>query len=244
MNYYKEEHRLPSNGVLEDLVHDVVTLRNMTTAEEKMLLGSSGEKVFDMMIKECVVSPEDLDIGDLLTADKHFMIIKLRILSFGSDYPVSYTHSCGDTSEYILNLEELPVHYLPDDFVEPYDEFKLPVCGDTIALKVPRNRDIENINKKVKRFNKKYPSAKGDISYIYRLSANIFSINGEDKTESELESYMGSLHSKDSSYIKHRIGKLEVGIDTTIITECNGCGEDIDFELPFNESFFRSRFSD
>ncbi len=244
MTYYKEEHRLPSNGVLEDVKHSVITLRNMTTAEEKVLLGSSGEKVFDSMIKSCVVSPEDLKLDDLLAADKHFIIIKLRVLSFGAEYPVMYTHSCGDSSEYLINLAKLDVHYLPDDFIEPYDEFDLPVCGDRLALKIPRNKDIEDINRKVKKHKKKYPSSKGDISYIYRLAVNIATVNGEDITEIEKDKYIESLHSRDSSYLKHRIGKLEVGIDTNIMTECNGCGEDIEFELPFNESFFRSRFDD
>ncbi len=248
MNYYKEEHRLPSNGVLEDVPYSIVTIRNMTTSEEKFLLGSSGEGIFDAMLKECVVEPKDFQIKDLISPDKHFLIIKLRVLSFGPLYPVNYTHKghdgCGGSFEYLIDLSNLETKHLPEDFEEPYDEFELPVSKSKVSLRIPRIKDLEGIERKARKFKKKFPNSKGDISYIYRIASNLCNIDGEDLTESQKDEFVEKLHSMDASYIKTRISKLEVGMDTTIYELCKGCGEELEFELPFNAEFFRSRFED
>ena len=117
MANYTEKHVLPSMGLLnEGLDNGEVVIRNMTTAEEKMLLGST-QDAFDNILKACIVEPKDLDLDELCSSDKHFLLMKLRIISYGSDYFVGYKcPSCGATSEYKINLDELTVHYLKECF--------------------------------------------------------------------------------------------------------------------------------
>jgi hypothetical protein len=246
MANYNEKHKLPSNGVLyTDLGSDVV-LRNMTTSEEKMLLGSTGDAL-DNIIKACVVEPKNLNLEELISTDKHFLLLKLRVISYGSDYHVSYKcPECGKSNEYLIDLDSLNIDYLAEDFVEPYDSIELRVSKKVIELRIPRIKDLNDADTRAKRFNKKFPLAQGDIGYIYRLMTNIATVDGEEMKYTSLQELIEGLHTKDSSFLRNKINKLKVGIDTEIIEECKNpkCGADISFDLPITSEFFRTRYED
>jgi len=243
MANYTEKCELPSRGLLSNGVAEV-TIRNMTTAEEKLLLGSTSDAL-DNILKECVIAPKDIKLDELISPDKHFLIMKLRGLSYGNDYHVTAKcASCGQSTEFKIELDSLNVDYLPEDFIEPYDEFELPVCKQKIALKIPRIKDLNDADTKARRYNKKFPEAKGDIAYIYRLMSNIMTIDDKEVNFSEIQKFIEEMHTKDSSYLKNRINKLKVGYDTDIIEECPKCNEEVRFELPITAEFFRTRYDD
>lgn len=243
MAYAYEEYELPSHGVIEG-VPATVTMRNMTTAEEKMLLGSSDD-AFDTIISKCITKPEGFDIGKLISSDKHFLLIKLRIISYGPEYHFTYKCPfCGKVSEYTLNLDELESTSLPEDFHEPYDTFELPRSKDTITLKLPRVEDLKSIRGKARRYNKKFPEAVGDISLIYGMMANIATVNEKTLDAKALQKYIEEMHSIDSSYIRNRINRLEIGIDTKLFYECPKCKEDLEFAMPMGPEFFHSRLGE
>lgn len=243
MAYALEEYELPSNGLIEG-VPKKVTLRNMTTAEEKMLLGSSDD-AFDSIIEKCITKPEDFEMGKLISSDRHFLLIKLRVVSYGPIYHFSYKCPfCGKISEYEINLDDLEVNYLPEDFKEPYDEFELPICKDKIALKLPRIDDLKSVRMKAKRWMKKFPEQIGDPSLIYGMMANIATVNDKVLEGSPMQRYVEELAATDASFIRNRINKLEIGIDTTIYEECPRCHEDLEFTMPMGPEFFHSRLGE
>jgi hypothetical protein len=243
MANYTEKCELPSRGVLGKSGAEVV-IRNMTTAEEKMLLGSTADAL-DNILKTCVVSPKDLDLSELISPDKHFLIMKLRIISYGRDYHVQVKcASCGQFSEYKIDLDSLNIDYLPEDFLEPYDEFELPECRKTVSLKIPRIKELNDSDIKAKRYQKKFPEAKGDMGYIYRLMTNIMYIDSKEISPVELQKFIEELHSKDSSYLKNKINKLKVGYDTDMFEDCPKCQSEVRFDLPITAEFFRTRFDD
>jgi hypothetical protein len=244
MAIYTEKYVLPSNGVLEGVGVKEVVIRNMTTAEEKMLLGSTSDAL-ESVIKACIVSPENIDLNELTSSDKHFLLLKLRVISYGSEYPVSFKcQECGKVSEYNINLDSLPVDYLGDDFVEPYDTVELPVSKSVVELRLPRIKDLNDADLRAKRFNKKFPESKGDITYIYRLMTNIASVDGEIKKLTDLQKFVEELHTKDSSYLRSKINKVKIGFDTEIVEECHKCNADVKFDLPITQDFFRTRYDD
>jgi hypothetical protein len=243
MANYTEKCELPSRGLLGTTGAEVV-IRNMTTAEEKMLLGSTADAL-DTILKTCIVSPKDIDLTDLISPDKHFLIMKLRVISYGRDYHVSAKcTSCGQFSEYKVDLDSLTIDYLEEGFTEPYDEFELPECNKIIAVKIPRIKDLNDADTKSRRYHKKFPEAKGDMSYIYRLMSNIMSVDSKELSTNELQKFIEELHSKDSSYLKNRINKLKVGYDTDIFEDCPKCQSEVRFDLPITAEFFRTRFED
>lgn len=241
---YTESYQLPSRGILYEDIPEEVTIRNMTTSEEKTLLGSGN--AIDRVMEKCMVEPNDLDLGELIVPDKHFLLLKLRILSYGSDYHVTYTcqnRTCGEKHEYKIDLDDLDIMYLDDDFVEPF-EIILPMSGDTLELRILRDKDVKKIDKRAKKIKRKTKGRAGRMDYIYRMARYIVSVNGEDKTTDEAKGYVEKLHARDSAYIKDRMGKVEVGYDTKIYRDCPYCGSEVEFELPITEEFFRPRFDD
>lgn len=241
MAFATETYPLPTAGRLEG-IPESVTIRNMTTAEEKMLLGSSDDS-FDSIIGACVTD-EGFDIGKCTVADKFFILVKLRIISYGPDYYYTYKCPyCGKVHEYEADLDQLECDVLPEDFKEPYDVFPLPRVKDEIALRIPRVKELASNRMKVKRYNKKFPEAKGDISLIYSMMSSIQSVNGKQLTGSEFLRYVEELPAGDASFIRNRIQKLKVGLDTTLYETCKNpqCGEDLEIRLRMGPEFFHSR---
>ena len=242
MAYALAKYPLPSNGVLPDVPKEI-TLRNMTTAEEKMLLGSA-EDVFDQIIKKCVVEPEDFNIDRIPLMDKNFIYVMLRVVSYGSDYKFEYRcPECGKVSTTTIDLDDLEVEPLPEDFKDPWDTFELPVCGDTISLTLPRNEDFAKIRSRVRQYNNKFPDAVGDESWIFGMMAFISQINGK-AVDPSLHNYVSDLNVRDASYIRHRINKLSGGIAKTVVVHCAKCGEDVEVEIPLGANFFHTDFED
>ena len=242
MAYTLEKYTLPSNGVLPDVPKEI-TIRNMTTAEEKMLLGSA-EDVFDQIIKKCVVEPENFNIDRIPLMDKNFIYVMLRVVSYGPKYKFEYRcPECGKVSTTEIDLDDLEVEVLPEGFKDPWDTFELPVCKDTISLTLPRNEDFVKIRSRVRQYNNKFPDAVGDESWIFGMMAFIAEVNGK-AVDATLHSYVEGLHVRDAAYIRHRVNKLAGGIAKTIVVHCPKCGEDVEVEVPLGANFFHTDFGD
>ena len=242
-----EKTVLPSAGHLDGVPAEI-RFRTITTEEEKLLFDSSDDYI-DEVLRQCIVEPEDTSFWDKLTAsDKIHIMIQQRILSYGPFYFYSVQCPvCGKWSEYKIDLRNLKIYSLPEDFKEPYDTFTLKNASDTeVSLKLPRLGDIKANEYKLSRFKMENPEAKGNQLYIYNLMTNIAAVNGEKLHSSQLESFVKKLSGMDSSYIKHRINKLEYGVDLNQREICTNkeCKAEIDFRLRFGLDFFRTRFDD
>jgi len=247
MTQYLHTVTLPSRARIYDPALNIpeeFTLRAMTTQEEKILYGSTSEKALDAVIKACIVEPKDINLDHLILPDKHFLMMQLRIHTYGSDYHVSYKCPyCGHADEYKIDLEELTVHELPEDFQEPI-KFKLPVSGDELAIRLLRGTDLDAIERKAKRFKRNLSNVTGDITYIFRMVRYIQAINGEELNEGQIQGYVEKMHARDAAYFWHQINKIQVGYDTTVTVDCTGCGEELEFTLPITAEFFRPKFDD
>lgn len=242
MAFTLEKYTLPSNGRLKGVPKEV-TIRNMTTAEEKMLLGSA-EDVFDQIIKKCVTEPEDFDIDQIPLMDKNFLYVKLRVVSYGPEYKFEYKcPECGKISSTTIDLDELEVEGLPDDFTDPFDTFELPVSGDKIALTLPRNKDFNRVRNQVKRYQTKFPDAIGDEGWVFGMMVFISAVNDKE-VDASLHNYVENLHVRDAAYLRHRINKLAAGIDRDTTVHCPKCGNDVEVTIPMGANFFHTDFDD
>lgn len=240
---YTETYELPSRGFLYEEIEGEVTLRNMKAKEEKMLLGST-KGAIDRVIGSCVIEPENLSLGKLLIPDKYFLLMKLRILSYGSIYHNTKrcpNPACGEKNDFKIDLDEMIINEMDEDFIEPI-EFELPMSNDVVGIKILRDKDNKKVQKKAKRLKKKSKGRVGKIEYILRMAEHIVTLNGEEMKVNKKQSYVENLHGTDSAYLRHQIDKIEIGYDLDIFRECRYCGEDIDFTLELNEEFFRPRF--
>ena len=243
MAEYLSEFELPSKGlVYDEAISSHVTIRAMTTKEEKMLVGS-GEESIRRIFSACIIEPKNVDINKLIIADQHFILMKLRIVSYGKEYQVTVPcDKCAFQNKITLDLEELPVNYLPDDFKEPI-EIILPAENVIVGLRLLRFGDLIQADRKAKKFMKKGSVETGDLSFIFRLCHSIATIEGKQpESFSAVQAFVENLIGKDSAFIHHTLSKVEVGYDVNLLESCRNCGEDIEFVLPMTSEFFRPTF--
>ena len=121
---YTEVVRLPSSksGVYKDHpeLQGDITLRMMDVGDEKKVFGSYSDDIVSALLKSCVVSPEDFDPDELIPNDRHFLLVKLRVLSYGANYHgEGICPECGNTEEHRFSIDDIPIYELPEDFEEP-----------------------------------------------------------------------------------------------------------------------------
>lgn len=242
-----ETYKIPSLGKLygEDFP-DSVTIRTMTTFEEKMRLGNQGFwRTMVNILNAVVTEPKDFDAENLTLFDFYDLMYKMRTVSYGPIYKVKVTcPECGKPTICNVNLDELKVEYLPEDFEEPYEVGPLPRSGDVLQCKFIRVSDSMRNEKKAQEILKKSPDYQGDPSYILNLASQIVGINGETKPIKEIEMYVERMAAMDSAYMQQVIAKKTegIGLSTECHDICSSCGTELIFELPFNSEFFRPTF--
>lgn len=243
-----ENYVLPSKGLFygEGYEGGEVTIRSMTTFEEKMRLGNQGFwKTMTMLLDTVVTAPENFDTKYVTVFDFYFLMYKMRTVSYGPTYKVSVTcPKCGKQMVSKVNLDDLKVNYLEDDAKDVFNIGPLPRSGDTIQCRHLRVIDLINKERKAKEILKKSPDYVGDPDAILTLCSQIVSVNGEEMIPPEIQMYVENMSAMDSAYFTQAYNKhVEgVGLDTSCFDVCESCGEELVFDLPFTSEFFRPTF--
>ena len=237
---YEATVTLPSKGVLykEVGIPADITLRGMTTKEEKILYASQGGDVFQKILKNCIIDPEDIDVKKFIAADEIFLIMQLRMITYGPEYKVSATcPHCGRKEIYTIDLSDFDINYLPEDFEEPIS-VTLPRSKDKLELRILRNEDSDFIEKYAKKFAKQYNQSYAEVEYVCRMAKYIQTVNGQPMDFSDAKEYAENMMSMDSAKMWTVLNNILVGVDTTVYVTC-GCGEEFEFNMPITSEFFR-----
>ena len=240
MNTFEKTVQLPSNGLFGGPKQ--ITLRAMTTKEEKILMTTRDFSLFERLIISCCVEPKDFDIGKLHQNDIFYLIYALRNITFGDTYEQEMEcPECGVKRPIEVHISELETLILDTDGLEEKMTIKLPVNEDTLVLKFLSIGDIKRIDKLVK-----VKSQKGKLqdpesySFITKLMETIVSRNGEDfENEAEKRNYVETLHMRDINAIQKCMSDIEFGLDNTIIVDCSNCGEEVETRALIAPEFFR-----
>lgn len=240
---YETTVTLPTKGLLYNgVIPSEISLRGMTTRDEKILYAAQGNNVFQKILKSCITEPKNIDLSKMVAADELFLVLQLRMITYGPEYKVDATCPfCGRTETYTVMLNELDVNYLDDDFVEPL-EVKLPRTGHTLKLKVLRNEDSEFIDRFSKKFAKQFNQNIREVEYICRMAKFISEINDKKVDFDTARDYVENLPAMDTAVIRSAFNKIQVGVDTSVLVECKSCGEDFTFGMPLTSEFFRPTF--
>lgn len=243
----QETHTLPSNGLLyKDLgIPAEITLRAMTTLDEKRRLSSTGMQVIPNLLNSCIIEPDNIDTTELKLFDLQFLMYKERIITYGSEYKISIKcPHCGETAELKVNLDEVPVNVLPDDFVEPFTIGPLPVSKDVVECKILSASDYIKIEREAKRIKSKFPDYEGDPEFMLTYQYKIVSINGEPAQANRIQKYVEEMHMQDTRYFDSKYAEVidNIGMDTAMVDECPHCGRDIEYNLPITDEFFRPTY--
>ena len=240
-----EGYELPSKGkiYLED-VNPHVELRSMTARDEMKRLSPSSTplKTLADIIEGCCIEKPSIHVYDMSLGDYEFLLHKLRIVTYGEDYKVSLKcPDCGENIETTAKLDQLSIKEFNEDEVRSLQTFSLPKSGHTITLNFLSPRLVEEMEAKVKDMKRRYKNATIDFETLVKLLSNIDLIDGEKKSETELDNIVTNLPAMDLQKILNNIDKLnqQVGLDNTLYLTCPKCSGEIMTFFRFGPEFFR-----
>ena len=240
METLTREFELPSNGIYDGPTK--VTVRPMTTKEEKMIYTARDASFLDNIVKSCIVEPADINMDLLLPADTTYLLYMIREMTFGPDYKQSMICPyCNHKQEVDIDITEMTFYMLDIEALKEKCTIKLPMCGDTLKIKLLTNGDLKEINKTIKQLTKanKLQDPEG-YEYTYRFAKLIETINGEEKDIKEIITYLDNLILRDFDEIKKTLADIRIGLDTTNSRVCKKCGEEVEVQGVATPEFFRS----
>ncbi|HUT26018.1 MAG TPA: hypothetical protein VM492_16910 [Sumerlaeia bacterium] len=220
-------------------------MRGLTVAEEDLILQfSSGGKAktdeaFKKLLSRCWVrtvdvgpysnmTPEQpLDVDEILVCDTFYMMLQLRVLSYGNELDVRSQCPNGHGWEATIDLAGIKVYDLPQDSRDrlakgiPF-ETTLPVTGRTVKYKLLFYGDEVAAIKNLK-------SGRDDVS-TETLRLRIVEISGFDpqthvdtETGLDIRNFIRSLPVADSSAIRDAMDDVDGGVETEYEAICDQC---------------------
>ena len=240
-----EGYELPSKGrIYEESVNPHIELRSMTARDEMKRLSPSSTplKTLADIIEGCCIEAPAIHVYDMSLGDYEFLLHKLRIVTYGEDYKVALRcPECGEAVETIAKLGHLEVKEFNEDEVNKLQTFSLPKSGHMITLNFLSPRIVEEMEVKVKDMKRRYKNATIDFETLVRLLFNIDLVDGEKKTEHNLEDFVTNLPALDLQKILNNIDKLnqKIGLDNILYVTCPKCSEEITTFFRFGPEFFR-----
>ena len=241
METLERAYKVPSAGLFGGPTE--VTLRPMTTKEEKIIYTSRDMSFIEKIVKSCIVEPKNVDIDLLHPNDITYLLYMIRELTFGPNYKQKMQCPyCGLRQDIEIDITEMTYEILDLESLDEKLNVKLPVCGDTVQLKLLSQGDFNHIDEYIKRLvrQNKLEDPEG-YKYVYRFAKMIKTINGEEKEDiKEIISYIDNLNMRDFGAIKDVLQDIPIGINTLNIRKCRNCGEEVEVFGAAVPEFFRT----
>ena len=240
-----EGYELPSKGkIYTEPVNPHIELRSMTARDEMKRLSPSSTplKTLADIIESCCIEAPSIHVYDMSLGDYEFLLHKLRIVTYGEDYKVVLRcPECGDSIDTIAKLGQLDVKEFDEETIRNLQTFSLPKSGKTITLNFLSPHLVETMEAKVKDMKRRYKNATIDFETLVRLISNIDLVDGEKKSETELENIITNLPAFDLQKILNNIDKLnqQIGLNNVLYLTCPKCGEEVTTFFRFGPEFFR-----
>ena len=240
-----EGYELPSKGLIYDVpVNSHVELRSMTARDEMKRLAPSTTplKTLADIIENCMIEKPAVHVYDMALGDYEFLLHKLRIVTYGTEYSISLRCSeCGKPFDAVANLDSLELKDFDKEKFEALRTFTLPKSGRTISLKVLTPRILDTIEIKTKEAQRKYKEVNIDFETKIKVNSCIETIDGEVKGGFETETILDNLPAADFQKILNNIDKLNqcIGLDNVLFVTCPHCGNEVMTFFRFGPEFFR-----
>ena len=153
METLEKTYKVPSAGLFGGPTE--VTMRPMTTKEEKIIYTSRDMSFIEKIVKSCIVEPKDVKMSELHPNDITYLLYMLRELTFGPNYRQKMQCPYCDLKQDIeIDITEMTYDVLELDGLDEKLKVTLPVCGDTIQLKLLSQGEFNEISETIKRMNR------------------------------------------------------------------------------------------
>ncbi|MHB9129769.1 MAG: T4 family baseplate hub assembly chaperone [Armatimonadota bacterium] len=206
-------------------------LREMTGAEEELLTNAkllrSGDAV-NQLLRNCLVQLGDSadvtmnNVLDLLAGDRLFILVKLRQISLGDEMTLRLTcpnANCQGISQVPINLEDLPITPYPTE-----REFTctLPGSGQVVKFGYLDGHKEKRL------------AALPEATISQGMLIRIVDIDGVAPTKKTVT----EMALKDRQALRQAMLTVDGGIDTTVDTTCEHCGQPIRTRVEADAGFF------
>ena len=241
----QETYTLPSKGLVYDETENIpssITLRRMTTKEDKMRMRNETEdKIRRDILQACIIN-EGVDAGKLKLADANFLLFRLRSISLLNDiYKVQVTcPHCGTVFIHEIELSKVPIEYFNED-KKTNMIINLPFSGVEMELKYPSLSDMIRMGEKLREYFEQFPNA-DKTEAIYTTSAMLYikKVNNNIIMNEELEDLLDSLDIIDNREFRKKLQEIDnlYGIKSDIEGECPECKNIVRHGLPITAELF------
>lgn len=214
--------KLPSEGRFYAGGSSEVTVSPIKFEDEKQLSVSvkNGINPINLILSKCV---KGVDPAGLLLIDKLLLLLKIREISYGEEYPaIVVCPKCGTESEININLGKLIINYIPQEILDPR-EITLPKLKKTAKVRFPRVSDEQYLNTQEQIYNNIWRF----VTELDGVSDPVF-----------ISKAIPKMHIRDIKFILNHIMRNDLGLDPKFILECGACGGESELTVPINENFF------
>ena len=216
---HKLRINLPSNKIIPNYPASV-NVSCFTVNDMKTLIPLANSNYFPALVKT-IQNLCDVNVEDLTISDFQYIVVWIRTNSVGNTAEFTVTcnsKECGNSFSHQVDLTKLPVKNLDPSYKEP---FKLKLSESILNLKLPRIRDYQVVLEQEEK-----------DQWLYLMGA---AMEGDIE---ENVSTLNKLSPKDSNLIKMFLDTYDYGIDILLKMNCNECGREVPFILPFRPDIF------
>lgn len=214
--------KLPSEGRFYPNKSAEITITSIKFEDEKNLASSAKNNInpVNLILSKCV---KGVDVNSLLLIDKLFLLLKVREISYGSEYPAEIIcPHCSAKSEIKINLGDLLVNPLSPEIEDPR-EIELPKLKKKAKVRFPRVSDEANFTTTEQTYNNLWRF----VTELNGITDPVF-----------ISKAIPKMHIMDVKYIISQVMRADLGLNPKFIFDCGFCGEEAKMEVPINENFF------
>jgi len=234
-----------------------LTLNAMTMIDESEILnppkGVSFSKAVDSVLRKAI--QETVSVNSLLSADKFYLFMMLRAVTYGQDYTFTWEcqkeeggEICGHTNKNSVNIPgDFQVKALLPEDKEPF-LVELPVSKKNVKFRLSRGVDeleVDAYEAEIKA-KRKTGVMVADTTNIFRLAKLITHVDDNpitgDIAPDHIVKFVNSLPAEDIALLRTQIEHYTPGMDTGIKVVCAQCKELTGMDLPITVSFFRPNY--
>lgn len=237
---------LPSRGLLyskdSPLHSGTVEIKYMTAKEEDILTTESYIKkgiVIDKFLESLIVT-EGVRLDDLLVGDIDAITVAARIFGYGSEYDVHVETPSGKKQREIIDLSEISLKYLDDQFVETVGlnefHYELPSSNTKITFKMLRQLDQKKLQEDIEK-NKKIFNGLSKISST-QLKHYIIAVNGNYDAKYVRDFVDKNMLASDARALRKYIEEIQPGINLSVEVADKETGETFRVNAPIGVQFF------
>ncbi len=214
-----------------------VTLRKMTGKEEAILADKrnqrNGGKLVTELLHSCIVRFGDQPkngsamVARMYSADRNYLLIKLRSITFGQDLEAGYTcTNCNERLRVVEDLDELPVRNLGDS--ESAEEIMVELedgytdrdgqVHTALTLRLPTGEDEEAVASQMRQ-----NVSLGKNALLARCMKTLGDVPCH-RLEAIGPRILSDLTMSDRRLIDKALNQFAPGIDLIREIECPNCG--------------------